>query len=305
MFCAARSASPTRRTRTRARSASRTRARCRCRTSSAIEHTVKLGLALGCEIAPRALFHRKNYFYPDNPKGYQISQYDVPLCARRVSCPEARRRPRGGDRRARTSRRTRRRTCTSAASAGRIGGSAHTIVDFNRGGTPLVEIVTAAGPPLGRRREALPAAAAADDRRARHLRRGDGEGHVARRRQRLRPPDGRDELPHAYRAEEHELVQLHRARDRGRDRAADRRLGVGRGGRAADVRLRRRDGELTPRRSKEEAEDYRYFPEPDLVPVEPRDALVERCARRGCRSYPARGSVGSRRSSTSSSPRGS
>ena len=63
-------------------------------------------------------------------------------------------------------------------------------------------------------------------------------------------------------------------------------------------------GKLTPRRSKEEAEDYRYFPEPDLVPVEPGDALVERRAPR-FRNYPARVCAGSRRSSTSTSPRGS
>ena len=108
----------------------------------AIEHTVKLGLALGCEIAPRALFHRKNYFYPDNPKGYQISQYDVPLCARGsfvVPKPD-------GDREVGI---TRAHLEEDAAKnvhvggvGGRIGGSAHTNVDFNRGGTPLLEIVT-------------------------------------------------------------------------------------------------------------------------------------------------------------------
>ena len=114
-----------------------------------------------------------------------------------------------------------------------------------------------------------------------------------------------ERAPHAHRAEEHELVHLHRARDRGRDRAADRGLGVGRRGRPADARLRRRQRtRLTPRRTKEEADDYRYFPEPDLVPVEPPAELVERLRAE------VAGAPGARirrlePSSTSTSPKGS
>ena len=96
---------------------------------------IKLGLALGCEIAPRSIFHRKNYFYPDLPKGYQISQYDEPLCARRRSCGERR-----GSIRAHLEEDAAKNV--HVAASGRIHGATATLVDFNRGGTPLLEIVT-------------------------------------------------------------------------------------------------------------------------------------------------------------------
>ncbi len=99
----------------------------------AIHYGLLMGLAFGCEIAPRSIFHRKNYFYPDLPKGYQISQYDIPLCSggrlgdvRLTPDP-----PRGGRRQARPRRRVRPHPRRRGA-----------LVDFNRGGTPLAEIVT-------------------------------------------------------------------------------------------------------------------------------------------------------------------
>jgi len=112
----------------------------------AIELTIGLGLALGCRIAERAVFHRKNYFYPDLPKGYQISQYDEPLCADgrfAVPGPE-------GDLDVRIVRAHLEEDAAKnvhvGGAEGRIGGATSTLVDFNRGGTPLIEIVT--GPDL-------------------------------------------------------------------------------------------------------------------------------------------------------------
>ncbi|MCL4286819.1 MAG: Asp-tRNA(Asn)/Glu-tRNA(Gln) amidotransferase GatCAB subunit B, partial [Thermoleophilia bacterium] len=99
----------------------------------AIEYAIRIAVALGCEIAPRSGFHRKNYFYPDLPKGYQISQFDVPLAtAGRL----------GGVRIHRVHLEEDAAKLSHVGETGRIHGSGASLVDFNRGGTPLVEIVT-------------------------------------------------------------------------------------------------------------------------------------------------------------------
>ena len=101
--------------------------------AEAVHFGLMIGLALGCEIAPRSIFHRKNYFYPDSPKAYQISQYDIPLCTggrladvriHRVHLEEDAAK------------------LVHAGGSGRIHGAESSVVDFNRCGTPLVEIVT-------------------------------------------------------------------------------------------------------------------------------------------------------------------
>src|SRR5438105_11055623 len=108
---------------------------------AAIESTIKIGLALGSEIAPRALFHRKNYFYPDMPKNFQISQYDLPLCAgghldievdgetRRIGMTRVHLEEDTGK-------------TTHAGATGRIAEAEYALVDYNRAGVPLVEVVS-------------------------------------------------------------------------------------------------------------------------------------------------------------------
>src|SRR5690242_14422535 len=99
----------------------------------AIRYALQIGLALGSDIAPRSIFHRKNYFYPDSPKAYQISQYDEPIC----------RGGRLGDVRIhRVHLEEDAAKLIHVGESGRIHGSDRSVVDFNRCGAPLVEIVT-------------------------------------------------------------------------------------------------------------------------------------------------------------------
>ncbi|HVB26995.1 MAG TPA: Asp-tRNA(Asn)/Glu-tRNA(Gln) amidotransferase subunit GatB, partial [Mycobacteriales bacterium] len=104
----------------------------------AVERAIAIGLALGCEIARSCVFHRKNYFYPDSPKAYQISQYDEPIARAGVLELDG---ARIGITRAHLEEDAAKLVHAGGAS-GRIAGSDHSLVDFNRCGTPLVEIVT-------------------------------------------------------------------------------------------------------------------------------------------------------------------
>ena len=197
---AARSPSATSRTPTPARSASATRARCRSRTPRPCTSALMIALALGCEVAPRSIFHRKNYFYPDLPEGLPDQPVRHPARPRPASsatCAST----------ACTSRRTPRSSCTRASS-GRIHGAEASVVDFNRGGTPLVEIVTEPDLRSPPRRPSSARLLQATLRRHRRVRREHGGGLAAGGRQRLDPAGRRGDARHQDRAEEHELVPL-------------------------------------------------------------------------------------------------
>ena len=145
----------------------------------AVHFGLMIGLALGSELAPRSIFHRKNYFYPDLPKGYQISQYDEPLC-------------RGGRlgevRIHRVHLEEDAAKLIHVGASGRIHGSDASIVDFNRGGTPLAEIVTE--PDLRSPEQASEwlKLLRSDAARARRQRREHGGGLAALRREHLAAP---------------------------------------------------------------------------------------------------------------------
>jgi aspartyl-tRNA(Asn)/glutamyl-tRNA(Gln) amidotransferase subunit B len=242
----------------------------------AIEWTIKLGLALGCAIAEEAVFARKNYFYPDNPKGYQISQYDQPLCvggSLLVPGPEDAREI--GFVRAHLEEDAA-KTVHVGGATGRKVGSAHSLIDFNRGGTPLVEIVTQ--PDIRSADEAV--------RFLRLLRQtivelGISDAEMEKGTLRVDAnvsvrPKGSDELRTRW-----ELKNMNSFTFIGRGIEAAVRDQVAIYDQGAVVEQHTYDYEpnsdrLTPHRAKEEADDYRYFPEPDLVPVQPERETVER-----------------------------
>ncbi len=231
----------------------------------AILYALKIAAALECEVAPRSIFHRKNYFYPDSPKAYQISQYDIPIA---------------GSGRLGEVRINRAHLEEDAAKmihvgdSGRIHGSGASLVDFNRGGTPLVEIVTE--PDL---RSAAEAAAWA--RLLRETVRQLGVSDVNMEEGSLRVdanvsvrPAGSEEL-----GTKTELKNMNSFRflERGMEaELARQRELIEAGGTVVQETLHfhPEDGTLHPLRSKEEAHDYRYFPEPDLVPIAPTEEMI-------------------------------
>src|SRR5229473_4281876 len=242
----------------------------------AIEHTIKLGLALGCEISEHAVFARKNYFYPDLPKGYQISQYEAPLCGPgRFVVPTA-----DGDEvvgivRAHLEEDAA-KTVHAGGATGRSVGADYSLVDFNRGGTPLVEIVSE--PDLRSADEAL--------RFLRLLRQTIvelGVSDAEMEKGTLRADVNvsvRERGEEGYRPR-WELKNMNSFTfiGRGIEAAVREQIAAYERGETIEQSTYDYDADtdrLTVHRSKEEADDYRYFPEPDLVPIEPPAELVER-----------------------------
>jgi len=231
----------------------------------AIRYALQIGLALGCEIAPHSIFHRKNYFYPDSPKAYQISQYDIPIASNGRL---------GEIRIHRAHLEEDAAKMIHVGSSGRIHGSGASLVDFNRGGTPLVEIVTE--PDLRGAAEAAEWA-----RLLRETVRQLGVSDVNMEEGSLRVdgnisvrPAGSEEL-----GTKTELKNMNSFRflERGieAELARQREL-IAAGGTVEQETLHfdPASGTLTPLRSKEEAHDYRYFPEPDLVPLAPSEEML-------------------------------
>ena len=232
----------------------------------AIHFGLMMGLAFGCEIAPRSVFARKNYFYPDLPKGYQISQYDQPLCVG----------GRLGDVRIhRIHLEEDAAKLVHVGSSGRIHGSDASVVDFNRGGTPLAEMVTEpdlrsaeqARDWLNLLRVTLRRLGVSDVNMEEGSLRCDANVSIRR--------PGDTEL-----GTKTELKNMNSFRFlmQGINAEIARQVARVEAGDAVVQETLHFDpvtGRISSLRSKEEAHDYRYFPEPDLVPVVPTAEMLE------------------------------
>ena len=245
----------------------------------AIEYTIKIGLALNCSIASWCRFARKNYFYPDMPKNFQISQYDEPLCTDGyLDVAVGGSTVRVGIERVHLEEDTGKSLHVGGAT-GRIQGAEYSLVDYNRAGIPLVEIVTKPVPGTG---SMAPEVAKAYVTELRDMLRSLDVSDVRMEEGSLRcdvntsiSPVGSGEW--GTRTETKNVNSL-RSVERAVRSEIERQAGVlDEGGRVIqETRHFHEDtGVTTSGRSKEEAQDYRYFPEPDLVPVAPSDEWVE------------------------------
>ena len=249
----------------------------------AIESTILIGLALNCSIAPYSRFARKNYFYPDMPKNFQTSQYDEPICVNgyldvQIQTDEGDKTFRIEIERVHMEEDTG-KSLHVGGSTGRIHGAEYSLLDYNRAGIPLVEIVTKIVPNTGKY---APQVARAYVAALRDILRGLKVSDVKMEQGSLRcdvnlslaqvnsgklgtrsETKNVNSLRSVERAVIGEVIrQANRLEDGERIIQETRHF-------------LEESGQTRPGRSKEKAEDYRYFPEPDLVPVEPDAKWIE------------------------------
>jgi len=248
--------------------------------ATAIRSSISLGLALGCDIAPSSRFARKNYFYPDLAKNYQISQYDEPIAfdgvvevelengrVFQVDIERAHMEEDAG------------KLTHVGGSTGRIQGAEYSLVDYNRAGVPLVEIVTR--PIVGAEADA-PALARAYVSTIRDIALALGISEARMERGNLRcdanvslRPRGQEQFGTRT---ETKNVNSFRSIERAVRYEIQRQAAIlAKGGTITqETRHWHEDtGTTSPGRPKSDADDYRYFPEPDLLPVAPSAELIE------------------------------
>lgn len=244
----------------------------------AVESAIRIGLSLNCEVAEWSRFARKNYFYPDMTKDYQISQSDEPIChdghvdvevdgrTFRVEVERVHMEEDAGK-------------STHVGGIGRIQGASHSLLDYNRAGVPLMEIVTRPitgcgeyAPQVGRAymaylRDMMKALGVSEARMEQGNMRCDANISLM--------PKGSDVF--GTRTETKNVNSLRSVEETLRYEMRRQGAILAGGGKVKqETRMWQEDGGYTtPGRSKEQAEDYRYFPEPDLVPIAPSREWVE------------------------------
>ena len=240
----------------------------------AVEAAIRLGLALGCDIAPISQFHRKNYFYPDMPKNYQISQYDVPICLRgslTVTTDDGEHIV--GITRVHMEEDTGK--SLHVGTSGRIHGADYSLVDYNRAGIPLLEVVSE--PDI---RTSAQAQAYLSELRAVVLALGISDAKLEEGSMRCDANVSLRPVGHTVFGTRAEVKNMNSIRSLGRaiEYEIARQTDVLTHGQAVVQETRHWDedaGRTSTLRVKETTEDYRYFPDPDLVPVAPDAAWIE------------------------------